>query len=214
MLREIFDNGLTLRCDKWESYFDVYEHHFNKFVGKNPVIVEVGVAGGGSLEMWRKYFGESASIYGIDLQPQVERVEGVTLIQGDQNNPKFWDGFLAEVPQIDIFIDDGSHINSHQILTFMKVWPKLSVDGVYLCEDTHTSYWKDYEGGLLAKNTFIEFSKQIVDILHIDYITEATPQKEFLKLTKDIKSVNFYDSQVVFTKGKKFNNRIIKNDTV
>ena len=57
MLRSIFDSGLSLRCDKWDSYFEVYEEYLSKFVNKSPVVVEIGVAGGGSLEMWKKYFG-------------------------------------------------------------------------------------------------------------------------------------------------------------
>ena len=68
MLREIFDN-LDLHCGKWSHYFDIYEQHFNKFVGKKPVVVEVGICRGGSAEMWKKYFGEGATIIGIDIDP-------------------------------------------------------------------------------------------------------------------------------------------------
>lgn len=212
-LLNIFQNELTNRCDKWSNYFEVYESHLNKFVNRSPTLVEVGVAGGGSLEMWLKYFGEGSQIYGIDIQPQVEKVDGVNLIIGDQNNKEFWNAFLKQiVTDIDIFIDDGSHVNSHQILTFMEVWPKIKDGGVYICEDTHTSYWSEYDGGLNRNGTFIEFSKKLIDGLHSDYLNNIHPSEEFKEMIGSIKNISFYDSQVVFTKGKKINQRIIVNE--
>lgn len=210
ILRNIFNN-LTLRCDKWSEYFDVYESHFGKFVNKAPVVVEVGVAGGGSLEMWQKYFGKSAAIYGIDNTPQIEKVEGTTLILGDQSSSIFWDNFLQTVNSIDVFVDDGSHNNNDQILTFTKVWPYIGEGGVYICEDTHTSYWQDYGGSLKNPKSFMEFSKQLTDVLNVDYITEAGLPSNFYNLVKSIGSISFYDSQVVFTKGKRKNIRLTVN---
>lgn len=207
-LRTIFNEQTVNESDKWSEYFDVYESHFKKFVGLAPTVVEVGVAKGGSLEMWLKYFGPDAKIYGIDSNPQIENVEGVNLIQGDQGNPEFWDKFLQTVYSIDVFVDDGSHINSHQILTFCKVWPKMSPNGVFICEDTHTSYWSEYGGGLQRSGTFIEFAKQMIDCLHVNYLENVSPAEHFKELTKDIKSIMFYDGQVVITKGKKKNIRI------
>lgn len=211
MLREIFDNDLVKRCDKWSSYFDVYETYFHKFIDKSPNVVEVGVAGGGSLEMWTKYFGEGANIQGIDIAPQVESVYGATLIQGDQSDPIFWDTFLAASNPIDVFIDDGSHICDHQILTFCKVWDKMADGGVFICEDTHTSYWDEYKGGLQRQGTFIEFAKQMIDGMHVDYLKGVQPSENFSNLTKDIGHIAFYDSQVVIVKGKTKNTRIIVN---
>jgi hypothetical protein len=52
---------------KWHQYFDVYHNHFNRFRGKNITFLEIGVSQGGSLQMWRKYFGPQAKIYGIDI---------------------------------------------------------------------------------------------------------------------------------------------------
>lgn len=209
-LRNIFNN-LTLRCDKWSEYFNVYEMHLGKFVNNSPVVVEVGVAGGGSLEMWDKYFGKTATLYGIDNIPQIDQVNGATLILGDQSSPIFWDNFLKTINGIDVFVDDGSHINKDQILTFTKVWPHMRDGGVYICEDTHTSYWQQYGGQLKNPSTFMEFSKQLTDVLNISYINDAKLSAEFFNLVKDIGSISFYDSQVVFTKGKQKNVRVTVN---
>ena len=44
-------------------YFEVYERYFNKFIGKNPKVLEIGIGQGGSLKMWREYFGDIKAIH-------------------------------------------------------------------------------------------------------------------------------------------------------
>ena len=45
-------------ADKWSGYLDAYHHHFNRFRSQDKItFVEVGVQSGGSIEMWRSYFG-------------------------------------------------------------------------------------------------------------------------------------------------------------
>ena len=41
-----------LMIHKWHHYFKMYDLHFNRFIDKNPTILEIGVSEGGSLEMW------------------------------------------------------------------------------------------------------------------------------------------------------------------
>ena len=55
---------------KSDTYFHVYEEIFNRYVGKKITFVEIGVLQGGSLHMWREYFGSNARIIGIDLNPK------------------------------------------------------------------------------------------------------------------------------------------------
>ena len=40
---------------KIDTYFQVYEEIFEKYVDKEIIFVEVGVLGGGSLQMWKEY---------------------------------------------------------------------------------------------------------------------------------------------------------------
>ena len=49
-------------CVKLDSYFLEYESIFENYRSKDPVIVEIGVLDGGSLQMWREYFGSKARI--------------------------------------------------------------------------------------------------------------------------------------------------------
>lgn len=45
-------------ADKWSGYLDAYHRHFDRFRSQDRItMVEVGVQSGGSIEMWRSYFG-------------------------------------------------------------------------------------------------------------------------------------------------------------
>ena len=57
---------------KSDTYFQVYEDIFSKYVDKKITFVEVGVLHGGSLSMWKEYFGKKARIIGIDLNPKAK----------------------------------------------------------------------------------------------------------------------------------------------
>ena len=53
--------------DKYKKYFDIYDQLFKKFIGKKITIVEIGILNGGSLLMWKNFFGNNARIIGIDM---------------------------------------------------------------------------------------------------------------------------------------------------
>ena len=94
---------------KWSSYFQVYEKIFSKYKNKKIKFVEIGVANGGSLFMWKKYFGKKAKIIGIDLNPNAKKLEknGFKIYIGNQSDKKFWDHFYKKEGKIDIILDDG-----------------------------------------------------------------------------------------------------------
>jgi hypothetical protein len=51
------------------------------------------------------------------------------------------------IPNVDILIDDGGHTMKQQIVTFEVLFDHVKQDGVYLVEDLHPSYWKEFGGG-------------------------------------------------------------------
>ena len=126
-------------CWKWEHYFEPYHRHFARFVGAAPRLMEVGVYSGGSLGMWRRYFGPGAMIYGVDIEPAclAYAAEKVEIVIGDQGDRSFWAKVRSDIEPLDIFIDDGSHDADHQILTLCEMLPHLRPGGVYVCEDLH-----------------------------------------------------------------------------
>src|SRR5690349_460018 len=137
-LEEYFDAHTTgPGLWKWRHYFDIYDKHFAKFRGREVHILEVGIFSGGSLDMWKSYFGDDAHIYGVDIEPTCRAYEatGTRIFIGDQSDKNFWREVIREVPKLDIVIDDGGHRVSQQVPTLEMLLPHLRPGGVYLCED-------------------------------------------------------------------------------
>jgi hypothetical protein len=212
-LQEIFNTKLTLRSDKWVSYFDVYETYFSKYRHTEFTFVEVGVADGGSMQMWREYFGNSAKIYGLDISPGAKDLPlpSQNIIVGDQSSISFWDETLPAIGKIDAFLDDGGHTMVQQINTLAKVWPYIADGGVYICEDTHTSYWPDYGGGYKKHGSIIEYTKDLVDLVNLEGNPGVLPPESLINTFPDIKSIHYYHSMIVFIKGKTQLARVIVN---
>lgn len=174
-------------------YFPVYEKHFARYRHKKVRILEIGVENGGSLLMWKNYFGAGAEVVGIDVNPKCKEfeTEKIKVYIGDQSNIKFLTDFIRDEDYFDIIIDDGGH-HSHQQITSFKFlyYSVLSPTGIYLVEDCGTSYWTEYGGGFKNPESFIEYSKGLVDEINEHGI--ITP---FAKITA---SISFYMNIVVF----------------
>jgi len=185
---------------KWKHYFPIYERFFRDFVNKSVTFLEIGVASGGSLQMWKRYFGPHAIIIGIDVLPECKACEEdqIEVRIGSQQDPEFLQSVLDEFGPPDIVLDDGSHMMSHVIKTFEFLYPKLPKNGIYLVEDLHTAYWEEYEGGFRRKGTFIERCKDLIDELNAEHTRNELPPTEFTKTTL---AMHLYDSVAVFERG-------------
>jgi len=198
LARAFFDaNGRLV--DKWLQYLPVYERHFERFRGTNFGMLEIGVFQGGSLELWRNYFGEKMRLFGIDINPAcagfVDRPNEVRI--GSQADPDFLKSVVAEMGRLDLVLDDGSHIAEHQKASFDTLFPLLAEGGLYVIEDMSTSYWrKDFNGGYGRKGTAIELAKRIIDDMHHWY-----HGRDFVSAARDqAAALHFYDSIVVIEK--------------
>lgn len=129
---------------KHTNYFDIYDRLLSKYVGKPITFVEIGILDGGSLFMWREFFGKDARIIGVDLNPEAIkwRKHGYEIFIGDQSNPQFWVDFFKEVGDIDVLLDDGGHRNDQQIITVKSSLPHVLDGGLIVIEDTQTSFMK------------------------------------------------------------------------
>lgn len=143
----------------------------------------------------------SLSYYGFDVNPKTRKFqkEGVNITLGDQGKREFWRDIKRTLPRLDIFIDDGGHMMNQQIVTFEEMFPHVKDGGIYLCEDTHTSYWPNFAGGYRKKGTWMEYAKG-----YLDNINAYNSKEEEFKVddyTKHIRGMFIYDSMVFFEKG-------------
>jgi hypothetical protein len=197
-LQAYFEKNTGNLIHKWMHYFDIYDRFLARFRGTDVHFLEIGVLHGGSLRMWKSYFGKKAKIFGADINPACERFaeEQVQIFIGDQEDRAFLGRLAAELPRIDVLLDDGGHTMRQQINTFEALYPRLSPDGVYLCEDIHTSYLKNYGGGYKKRGTFVEYSKNFIDFLNCWHFEElGVPD-----FTRSTYALHYYDSMLVIEK--------------
>jgi hypothetical protein len=183
------------RSVKHSSYFQVYEDLLSPFRGRPITFVEVGVLNGGSLFMWRDYFGPQARIIGVEFNPLAERwrQEGFEIFIGDQSSPEFWRSLFDNVGDVDIVLDDGGHTNKQQIVTATECIPHVRDGGMHVAEDTHTSYFRDF--GNPSKYSFIEWCKIIADSINSRCPGVDPRSRAF---SDSVYSLQFFESIVAF----------------
>lgn len=214
-LKKIFDSHTGNMIYKWNHYFEIYEKHFNQFKNsdKQITVLEIGVLNGGSLQLWKEYFGKNSTIYGIDIHPDCYQYQdsknNIYIRIGSQADPNFLKKLLEEIKQFDIIIDDGSHRMKHQIESFKYLWSSVKEGGIYLVEDTHSSYWNYFGGGRSRSGTFIQYTHRIIDSLHAWYSEQRSFKPD--EFTKTVNSITYYDSIVVFEKKKRTQPYTIKS---
>jgi hypothetical protein len=200
-LLSFFENNKGNKIHKWMHYFEIYDQHLARFRDTDVHLVEIGVYHGGSLRMWKNYFGERATLTGVDINPDCRQLEEdqIGIIIGDQSDRNFLHALTSTLPRIDVLIDDGSHTRDGQVATFEVLYPHISPHGLYICEDLHSSYWIDYGGGARKKGTFIEYSKNLIDQIHA-WHSEDAGRLSVSEFTRTTYALHFYDSMLVIEK--------------
>ncbi|MBT8101357.1 MAG: class I SAM-dependent methyltransferase [Gammaproteobacteria bacterium] len=202
---------------KWHHYFDIYTKHFGQYLDRPIKMLEIGVYRGGSLRMWKDYFHPDSTIVGIDIDKTCKDHEiadrNVFVRIGSQADPHFLAEVNEEFGPFDIILDDGSHKTHHQNISFGALFrPALKDGGCYMVEDVHTNYWLKHVD---SEDTFIDLSKQMVDLLHEPYFNrkethfrhghpEAVHELKLSYLAANLASIAFYDSVVVFDKKTRY----------
>jgi len=195
-LKQLFES-VTQKSDKIDAYFPIYQSLFAQYRGKpDLVFVEIGVKNGGSLSMWREFFGPSARIIGIDYNPAAAgmREQGFEIYIADQSSIPFWEKFYREVGPIDVLLDDGGHTSKQQIVTVECALDHIKDGGMIMVEDTHTSYMKSY--GSPTRYSFMNYTKAVADKIQV----RAYPFKGARpnRFSKAVYSVSVFESIVVF----------------
>jgi hypothetical protein len=191
---EAWQLGVTKPIMKAANYPEPYHRHLQHLQGGEVTILEIGVHWGGSLQLWRTYFGDRATIVGVDIVDECTRheAEGVHVRIGDQSDPAFLASLIDEFGPFDAVLDDGSHQVAHQVASFEALFPAVRDGGVYSCEDTGSNYLADFGGARGKPGTFIEAVKSLVDDLHLPAGSAHGGS---------VKAVHFYNGVLFVEKG-------------
>jgi hypothetical protein len=214
--RILFGNDLCTLArlygsDKWGAhwYAKHYQNHFAHLRKNAMNILEVGIGGydvpeegGASLRMWKAYFPNS-QIFGLDICDKSPHDEDrIKTFKGSQVDLKFLDEVCQSTGTLDIVIDDGSHLNEHVLTTFAHLFPQLAPNGIYVVEDTQTSYWPNFKGSsenLGDTRTSMGFFKSLIDCLnHMEFSIENYSPTYY---DRHIVGMHFYHNLVFIQKG-------------
>ncbi|MFA7345322.1 MAG: class I SAM-dependent methyltransferase [Terrimicrobiaceae bacterium] len=172
-IREISEAHRGKVSDKWSSYLDEYERVFRDIKGEPVSLLEIGIQNGGSLEIWGKYFARAEKLVGCDINEKCRVLtfedDRVSVVVGDANTDEVQRRIGQISPSFDIIIDDGSHKSGDIIRSFARYFPLLKPGGIFLAEDLHCSYWRDFDGGLFDPLSSISFFKDLADIISHDH---------------------------------------------
>lgn len=197
--------------DKWgEHYYTPhYQLHFQPFKYKNINLLEIGVGGyddplkgGASLRMWKRYF-PFAKIFSLDIFDKSFHEENrIKIYNGSQVDQQFLNSIVDKCKKFDLIIDDGSHINKHVIQSFEYLFPFLSNEGIYVIEDTQTSYWPEFGGDSIDLNnstSLMTYFKKFTDGLNYMEYKNIEYSPSYFEL--NIISIHFYHNLIFIYKG-------------
>lgn len=180
-------------------------------------ILEIGVLDGKSLNTWSDYYYQS-TIIGIDINQDCKKYQdenkNIFVEIGDQTNNTFLEKVVKEYGPFDMIFDDGSHINYDVIYTFNNLFPSVKSGGVYIVEDSCTSYWSEYGGGYLNVNSTMEHFKKLSDDINFRGLLSTSDNVHSRREDKlitlshqvqpqcrtDIESITFLNSIILITK--------------
>ncbi len=144
---------------KYDNLLDTSRESFTS-------ILEIGVAKGQSIKMWADYFPH-ATIHGVDILPASKVCEAysprIKFHLTDQSNAAQLKN-LEQFSPFDLIIDDGNHFWKEQILSFQTLFPFVRKGGVYIVEDTCTSYWPEYKNNPVS---CVDYFKGLVDEVNL-----------------------------------------------
>jgi hypothetical protein len=176
------------------GYIETYDHYFLPFKNKDINILEIGVANGDSLKIWRDYFTK-ANICGFDIVDNKLNIKNVDILIGDQTDSIFLKTIIDKYKHFDIIIDDGSHVSKHIVKSFNFLFPYLKKGGLYIVEDLQTSYFPRFGGSRIninKKNTSMNFLKKLCDSVNYENFDRPFYKKN--KFDGKVQSISFYQN--------------------
>ena len=155
-------------------------------------MLELGVQSGGSLEMWKYYFGSQIEVHGVDINPLCLKFDdparNISVHLGSASDSALMSSLARRLAPIDFVIDDASHHSPDILAAFAHLYPALRMappgegahrdGGIYMVEDLLSNYWisAEFQEGAQNADTFVNNVKRMVDRMHVQYAKNFTDQ--------------------------------------
>jgi len=205
---QLLDIVQYYQTDKHSShnFFNlIYNDLFKDIYLDVKTFIEIGVYDCESIKLWRDYF-INAEIIGVEynLPYSLDKLgstsqERMTFINADQSKEEDLIKLCETYSNVDVIMDDGSHLMRDQQITLAKLFKMLKSNGIYVLEDLHTSielknnpnHWTNW--GDINKTLTLDMLKDYQKTGEIvsDYMT----QDEMDYLNENIKSVEIYQNR-------------------
>jgi hypothetical protein len=215
--RESFHSlGERVGTDKvtHHQYCRFYPQFLDRLRDSPGAILEIGIDKLHSLNLWLQYFSK-AFIYGIDIGFE-HHADRTRVFKGDQSSKSDLVRIRGMMDRpVFLIVDDGSHIPEHQVDTFEYLFRDLlQPGGVYIVEDTETSYWKrgaiygyPTAYGYKQRDSFIERVKPLADAINAEFLSAEAKAENAVDIrgistetARMISSMTFGQNCVVFVK--------------
>ena len=207
-MNKLTEIGLQTGTDKADDhrFTEFYYDYCVKYT--SPKLLEVGVSGGHSLNMWSQFY-PTGEIVGmdIDISPFISRqripynaasmevkIGNITVYSGDQENKYDLLKSLKYHKEYDIIVDDGGHTMKQQQITLGTLFPYVKSGGIFIMEDLHTSFYGGYNpfDGNISTYDIIEkismnerFESPYITQDQVNYILDNTKSAKLLYHTFD-----------------------------
>lgn len=208
---------------KWLIYLTEYDRLFSAFREQSVRMLEIGVQNGGSLEIWSKYFPNAQILVGCDVNSDCSKLSyddpRIKLVIGDINTDAVEKEILNHSKSLDLIIDDGSHSSGDIVKSFTRYFRHLNEGGLFVVEDLHCSYWREYEGGLYYPYSSMAFFKRLADVVNHEHWGIGKTRRQLLQgfsknfsiefnesELEDIHSIEFFNSVCVVRKRQAWSN--------
>jgi len=152
--------GLKYETDKatYHNFTGIYDQLLSSKRHTIKTIIEIGVAGGASVKMWRDYFTDAkiyCSDYNLDCASHIINLPNVFFSYANQDSKASLKNSINTdilLNSVDIILDDGGHFSTQQRNTIEVFWPYLKSGGFYILEDIHTNIKHWYPNDITWNN--------------------------------------------------------------
>ena len=183
-LPQLYEEHKGKVSDKWSLYLGEYDRLFSPYRDQPVRLLEIGVQNGGSLDIWSKYFKSGEKFVGCDINPNCAKLiyedSRIAVVIGDANTDETEKFVLQESNHFDLIIDDGSHTSGDIVKSFARYFSHLKDGGLFVAEDLHCSYWKNFEGGLYYPYSSMSFFKRLADVINYEHWGVSKDRRQVL----------------------------------